>query len=96
MRSNRIGKCPLVDANDVKKTEQGTISYKYDSVNSLLVMRWNDNSAVTVASNCFGVEPTNFVSRWSKHHRRRIHLGQPNAVHIPSLRSGGGGVCLSA
>ena len=63
-----ISKCPLMDANYMKKTERGTISYRYDGVknNSLLVMRWNDSSAVTVASNCLGVEPTHFVNRWSK------------------------------
>ena len=80
VRSNRIDKCPLMDANDMKKTERGTISYRYDSVNSLHVMRWNDNSAVTVALNCLGVEPTNCVRRLSKHHGRRIHVRQPNAV----------------
>ena len=33
VRSNRIGKCPLMDANDTKKTERGTISYRCDGVN---------------------------------------------------------------
>ena len=80
VRYKRIGKYPLMDADDMKKTEQGTISYRYDSVNSLLVVRGNDNSAVTVALNCLGVEPTNGVSRLSKHHGRRIHVRQPNAV----------------
>ena len=81
VRSNMIGKCPLIDVNNTKKTERGTILYRYfsDSVNSLLVMRWNDNSAVTVASSCLGVEPTHFVSRWSKHHGRMFHVRQPNA-----------------
>ena len=43
-------------------------------------MRWNDNSTVTVASNCLEVEPTNVVSQWSKHHGRRIHVRQPNGI----------------
>ena len=73
----------------MKKTELGTISYRYDSVNNLIVMRWNDNSAVTVAWNCLWVEPTICVSRWSEHHGRRIHVRQPNAICECNKNMGG-------
>ena len=65
------------------------ISYIYNNVHILLVMRWNDNSAVPVPSNCIVGEPTDCVSRWSKHHGRRIQARLPNSIFDYNKNIGG-------
>lgn len=40
---------------DFKKTDRGHMDYRCEG--DVMIARWNDNSAVTVGSNCFGVNP---------------------------------------
>ena len=56
MRNNLIEKCPLAEVSDMKKRERG--SYDFRSTSNLEIVRWNDNSVVTIGSNAYG------WSRW--------------------------------
>jgi len=40
----------------MKKDDRGSYDYRSDE-SGLVVVRWNDNSVVTVASNAIGVKP---------------------------------------
>lgn len=55
VRNNRTENCPLPDPKTFKKTRRGTYAYK--NTEDMIVVRWNDNNIVTVASNCHGVNP---------------------------------------
>ena len=57
LRSNRTDHCPIKDIKVIGKEDCGSYDYRYDSSNKLIVVRWNDNSVVTVASNCQSVNP---------------------------------------
>ena len=89
MRNNRIGKCPLADVSDMKKRERG--SYDFRSASNLEIVRWNDNSVVTIGSNAYGVEPVGNAKRWIRG-KRRGNITEP-AV-IAAYNRGMGGVDL--
>ena len=52
-------------------------------------MRWNDNSVVTLASNCQGVNPIGAAQRWSLAEKKRVDIVQPNIVRQYNLFMGG-------
>ena len=51
LRANRTDKCPIKDNKAIGKESRGTYDFRYDSANKILVVRWNDNSVVTLFSN---------------------------------------------
>ena len=91
VRENRIGGAnrDLTSTKEMKKSTRGTFDFRCDG--TVFMCKWNDNSVVTVASNCQTHTPVHEV-------RRRVK-GQPvNNVQQPHLihayNQGMGGVDL--
>lgn len=70
-------KCPLTDVKDMRKKERG--SYDFTSAGGIEIVRWNDNSVVTLGSNAYGVEPLGNAKRWVKG-KGRQNITQPAVV----------------
>ncbi|GFN77497.1 PiggyBac transposable element-derived protein 3 [Plakobranchus ocellatus] len=58
------------------------MDYRCDPDTGIVIVRWNDNSAVTVGSTQFGVFPTGVVSRWSKRDRKQIQVPIPRSIAV--------------
>ena len=87
MRKIRGMKCPLVDIKQMKRKERG--SYEYRSDGKTEIVRWNDNSIVTLRSNAYSVEPVGTIKRWVK------GIGKSNVIQpavIAAYYQGMGGV----
>jgi len=80
IRANRLQKCPLTDADVMKKKARGEFDFRSDSASGLIVVRWNDNSIVNVASNHLGVQPLTSVNRWSSSMKKHIAIPQPALI----------------
>lgn len=80
VRENRMPKCPLENSKSIGKKARGTMDSRYDHNNEISVVRWNDNSVVTVASNFESVLPNVFVKRYDRKERKDISLPQPNMI----------------
>nr|CAH7715975.1 unnamed protein product [Callosobruchus chinensis] len=68
MRENRIPKnCPIKPVKSMKKEKRGVFEYATTKVDgsSVIITRWMDNSVVTVASTCHGVNPITSAKRYS-------------------------------
>ena len=63
LRANRTDKCSIKDNKVIGKESSRTYNFRYDSANKILVVRWNDNSIVTLASNCQPVHPVGTSKR---------------------------------
>ena len=50
IRSNRVEDCPLRSVKDMQKEPCGAYNQAYDASNGLVVVKWNNNSTVTVVS----------------------------------------------
>lgn len=51
--------------------------------------RWNDNSVVTLASNCHGIKPVGSVRRWSRAEGRQVSITQPALINKYNSNMGG-------
>ena len=90
VRDNRTGKCPLPSKKEVEKKERGYFDYKSDG--TVLCVKWNDNSSVTVASNYYGVNPIHKVERRVKKENKKA-VDQPHLIHMYNKGMGGVDVC---
>ena len=54
IRKDRMMKWPLIDMKQMKRKERE--SYDYRSDGKIEIVRWNDNSIVTLGSNAYKVE----------------------------------------
>lgn len=89
IRENRTSKCPLPTNNEFKKTERGTFLFKSSHPENILVCKWNDNSAVTVASNVDSVEPLHKAKRFSQQQKKYILIDQPSVIKKYNENMGG-------
>ena len=86
VRQNRIRGCPLKSDAEMKKSERG--SYDYRSDGDVEIVRWNDNSVVTLCSNAVGVEPVRQVKRRVKN-KGSVLVPQPHVVACYNKGMGG-------
>ena len=64
----------------MKKKDRGHIDHRYDKRGKVIVIRWHDNSPVTIASNVYAVQPVDKAKRWSNATKKEIQVTQPAAV----------------
>lgn len=89
IRDNRTAKCPIENVKHIAKQARGTYEYAYDENNEICVVRWNDNSVVTVASNSFGPEPIKKAKRYNRKKKQEEVVPQPNIVYQYNKFMGG-------
>ena len=90
IRQNRVEDCPLRSTFKVlEKATRGASEHMLDKTSDVVVVAWRDNKVVTLASNCFGVEPKGCASRWSRSEGQRVNVSQPNIVRMYNSTMGG-------
>ena len=78
---NCTGKTPLLDPSCMKEKACGTYCHAKEKDSGCILVGWNDNSVVILASNCYGVNPVRSASRWSNAEKKRISIDQPDVVY---------------
>ncbi|GFR85206.1 PiggyBac transposable element-derived protein 3 [Elysia marginata] len=73
----------------MKKQPRGTMDYQLEATSNTVIVRWNDNSVVTVASTGYGVQPLQKAKRWSREKKQFITIAMPNAVAQYNANMGG-------
>lgn len=88
IRSDRIEKAPL---KDLKKEARGSYDALADSQAGLTLVRWRDNSDVTVATNMSveGVQGLSSCKRWSKNVKKEVVYPMPTIVNEYNKHMGG-------
>ncbi|XP_046682067.1 piggyBac transposable element-derived protein 3-like [Homalodisca vitripennis] len=89
IRVDRIEKAPLTDHKLFKKLKRGSFEQLSDRKSGTTLVRSNDNSVVTLASNRAGVSPMGSCNRWSQQEKRRISVKRPLCVGLYNLYMGG-------
>ena len=85
VRENRLQKCTITSTTELKKKLSG--SFDFRSHGNIEVVRWNDNSVVTLCSNTEGVEPVGEVKRRMKG-RGVLDVQQPYVVDYDHMTAG--------
>lgn len=90
IRENRTQKCPLVSSKTMQKEkERGYFDYKFDQTNEILVLKWNDNKPVSVATNYSYIEPIGQTRRYSRKDRKHIQIPIPYVIQEYNSHMGG-------
>ena len=78
IRKNQCNGIPIQSVESVKKERRGY----FTSISSekMQLVRWNDNSVVTILSNCYTSTNVNKVSRWSGSEKKCITNIHPNVL----------------
>ena len=81
IRQDRISGCsPLTGIDQFKKKDRGVHESMTSIDGQLLLTRWKDNSAVTLASTVLGSHPTSKVRRYSRAQKKPIEVLRPHVV----------------
>jgi hypothetical protein len=92
VRSNRMEKCPLKAEKELRKEGRGSMDF-FKSDSGILLVKWFDNKEVTIASNCYGVEPVSQVRRWDKSKKEYVIIPRPALVGCYNKGMGGVDAC---
>uniref|UniRef100_H3AE94 PiggyBac transposable element-derived protein domain-containing protein n=1 Tax=Latimeria chalumnae TaxID=7897 RepID=H3AE94_LATCH len=84
LRANRVQDCPVLDTKSVCKKPRGSVDYRYGSTN-----KWNDNSMVTMASNCQPVMPIGKAKHYSQAKKMMIEVDELHVIRYCSKYMGG-------
>nr|CAD7595708.1 unnamed protein product [Timema genevievae] len=80
VRSNRVENAPLKESTVLKKMPRGSFDQLTDTNSGTTLIRYHDNSIVTIASNRNGVHPTGKSKRYSRSDNRYIEVVAPSAI----------------
>lgn len=82
-RENRFNNTgTLITSKDLKKRERGYMDFSFDASNEVLLVKWRDNDAITVATNHGTIEPQQQVRRHNYKERKHIEFAQPNVIAL--------------
>jgi len=89
VREPRLIASELENSKSLQKKERGAYDCRFDKKNEVLVVKWNDNSVVTLATNFQAVEPVLTAKRFSRAERKVVSVTQPNVVAAYNANMGG-------
>lgn len=81
MRKNRVAYCPLQSDAALQKMQRGSFDWFFDVKNKVTILKWHDNTCVTLGTNCDFIEPLQTVSRRKKGQETPQVINQPLAIH---------------
>lgn len=90
IRGNRIDKsCNMSPPEVLKKEKRGVFEYLSDNNAGISIVRWHDNSVVSVATNFDTVHPLHQVGRFSRQTKKKIQVSQPHLIQSYNKHMGG-------
>jgi hypothetical protein len=89
IREPRVISSPLQDIKSMQKRERGAYDYRFDARNEVLIVKWNDNSVVTLAGNFQTVEPLLPAKRFSRSEKKTVTVTQPKLIAAYNTNMGG-------
>lgn len=90
IRENRISKnCTLTEKKQLQKKERGEYEGVIEKETGVMLVRWLDNSVVTVASTVYGISPITHVKRYSQAQRKIISVPMPHVISQYNANMGG-------
>ena len=89
IRANRVQQCPFPTTDEFKKLERGAMTHFKDKTSGIVLVRWHDNSIVTVGSTVYGVTPTVDATRWSRKESKPVKIPQPYLIQKYTKCMGG-------
>ncbi|XP_047652787.1 piggyBac transposable element-derived protein 1 isoform X1 [Phacochoerus africanus] len=61
IRENRTEKCPLMNAEHMKKMKKGYFDFRVEENDEIILCRWHGEGVISLCSNAVGIEPVNEI-----------------------------------
>lgn len=62
IRENRTEKCPLMNAEHMKKMKRGYFDFRVEENDEIILCRWHGDNIISLCSNAVGIEPVSEIS----------------------------------
>lgn len=92
VRVNRMNKPPLLTDKELQAKGRGHADSVTSRDGKIVLVKWQDNKAIHIASNFVGIGNTVTVDRWNKQDKQTVAVNRPEIVSL--YNSGMGGVDL--
>lgn len=89
LRENRLSKCPIKDSKSLGKEPRGCFDYRFDTTGEVLILKWNDNKCVTIATNHETIVPLYQATRWDRKAKEKKQIQQPTVLKKYNCYMGG-------
>lgn len=89
IRENRTCNAVIESVKNIKKKDRGSYDFSFDNEQKILLVRWNDNSVVTVATNNCTVEPLVNAKRYNRKEKKTVSIPQPKVIADYNQHMGG-------
>ncbi|XP_005399025.1 PREDICTED: piggyBac transposable element-derived protein 1 isoform X2 [Chinchilla lanigera] len=81
IRENRTGKCPLMNAEHMKKMKRGYFDFRVEENDEIILCRWHGDGIISLCSNAVGIDPVSETSGFADHDKI-IQPSQPAIVKL--------------
>ncbi|KAM8702082.1 hypothetical protein ACLKA7_004943 [Drosophila subpalustris] len=78
-----------MNIKEMRKKPRGTSDFCFDTNNSILAVRWNDNAVVTLLSNFLSHTPMARTKRYDRKQRKMVTIEQPYLISEYNNHMGG-------
>ncbi|XP_046401626.1 piggyBac transposable element-derived protein 3-like [Ischnura elegans] len=90
IRENRIPKdCPIMPSKEIRNKQRGFYDKCLSEEDSILLVKWVDNSTVRVATTCHSIQPVAPVWRFSRAEMRNVRIPRPSVISEYNRYMGG-------
>lgn len=89
IRENRTCNTTMESVKNIKKKDRGTYDFSFENKQKILLVRWNDNSVVTVATNNCHIEPLVSAKRYNRKEKKAVPIPQPKVIAEYNQHMGG-------
>ncbi|XP_021552849.1 piggyBac transposable element-derived protein 1 [Neomonachus schauinslandi] len=81
IRENRTDKCPLMNAEHMRKMKKGYFDFRVEENEEIILCRWHGDDIISLCSNAVGIEPASELSCSAD--EEDIHqIAQPSIVKL--------------
>ncbi|XP_048204191.1 piggyBac transposable element-derived protein 1 isoform X2 [Perognathus longimembris pacificus] len=81
IRENRTEKCPLMNADNMKKMKKGYFDFQVEESDEIILCRWHGDSIISLCSNAVGIEPVSEISCFADG-KELPQVSQPSIVKL--------------
>ncbi|XP_012928626.1 piggyBac transposable element-derived protein 1 isoform X2 [Heterocephalus glaber] len=81
IRENRTEKCPIMNAEHMKKMKRGYFDFRVEENDEIILCRWHGNGIISLCSNAVGIEPVSGISGFTDDNEI-LQLSQPAIVKL--------------
>lgn len=85
IRLDRFGKPPLISDKDLAKKGRGNSDSVVSDDGKIVVVKWQDNKPVHLASNFVGIGTTDAAKRWDKKSGRHVKVIDQKSFPVTTL-----------